>query len=140
MRIAYMNSDEVNQAVADQMARKLGVVVFGLDPEDPPPDELFDAVLYNLDDVPRHRRGDVLVEVLHGQSTCPKAVHGYGLTEDQAASLRLHGVAVAQRLQLDLFWILCQTVLRNLASVPSGRRHAGGDLDGPRGVARTPAA
>jgi hypothetical protein len=118
MRIAYINSDEVNQAVAARMAGELGVVVCDMHPEGPPQDGMYDAVLYNLDDVMRHRGVDVLAEVLRGPSTCPKAVHGYCLTEDQAASLRLHGVAVAQRLQFDLFRTLCRTVLLNLASVP----------------------
>jgi hypothetical protein len=118
VRIAYVNTDEVNQAVAAQMAVKLGAVVCDLHPKDPPPDGMYDAALYNLDDVPKHQRDDVLEEILRGPATCPKAVHGYDLSEDQAALLRLRGVAVAQRLQLGLFRILCRTVLQNMASVP----------------------
>jgi hypothetical protein len=118
MRIAYINIDEVNLAVASRMAEKHGAVVCGLPPEGPPPDGIYEAVLYNLDDVPRHRRGEVLAELLRGPSNRPKAMHGYDLSEDQAAALRLRGVAVAQRLQPELVRILCQTVLQNLASVP----------------------
>jgi hypothetical protein len=68
--------------------------------------------------MPRHRRSDILEEILRGPSTCPKAVHGYDLSENQVASLRLHGVAVAQRLRLELVRILCRTVFQNRASVP----------------------
>jgi hypothetical protein len=120
MRIAYINTDEVNQAVAAQMAGKFGAVVCDLHPKDPPPNGKYDAVLHNLDDVPRHRRRDVLAEILRGLSTCPTAIHCYDLSEDLAASLRQHGVSVAQRLHLDLFRILCRTVLQNLANVPVG--------------------
>src|SRR5262249_910703 len=60
MRIAYMSTDEVNQAMATLMARKLGAVVCCLNPQDRPPDGQYDAVLSNLDDVPRHRRRDIL--------------------------------------------------------------------------------
>jgi hypothetical protein len=118
MRIAYINTDDVNRAVAARMARTLGVVVWDLHPKDPPPDGMYDAVLYNLDDMMRHRGGDVLAEILRGPSTCPKAVHGYGLSEHQAATLRLRGVAVAQRLQLDLIQTLYRTSVLNLVSVP----------------------
>jgi hypothetical protein len=118
MRIAYMNTDEVNEAVAAQMARKLGADVCGLHPTHSPPAGLYDAVLYNLDDVPRHRRRAVLAEILDSLSTCPRAVHGYDLSEDAASALRLRGVAVAQRLQLGLFRILCRSVLQGLTSVP----------------------
>jgi hypothetical protein len=118
MRIAYIDTDEVNQAVAAQMAKKLGAVVCALNPKDLPPDGVYDAVLYNLDDVPRHRQRDVLDQIVESRSTCPKAVHGYSLSEDQALSLRRHGVAVAQRLQPDLLRILCRAVVRKLESVP----------------------
>jgi hypothetical protein len=118
VRIAYINTDEVNQAVSARMARQCGAVVRSLRREDPSPGGKYDAVLYNLDDVPRHRRDEILEELLRGPSTCPKAVHGYDLSDDQVVSLQLHGVAVAQRLQPELIRILCRTVLQNLASVP----------------------
>ena len=55
MRIAYVSTDEVDQALAARIAAECGAVVCNLLPHDPPPDGLFDAVLYNLDDVPRDR-------------------------------------------------------------------------------------
>lgn len=118
MRIAYLNTDEVNQAVAAMMASTYGDVVHGLRPKDAPPDGRYDAVLYNLDEVPWHRRRESLADILYGPSTCPKAVHGFDLSEEEAEMLRLHGVAVAQRLQPELFQVLHRTVLRNLLRVP----------------------
>jgi hypothetical protein len=118
MRIAYVNTDEVNKTVAARLARKFGAVIQQIHPKDLPTNGKYDAVLYNLDDVPRQRQGDILTELLRGSPTCPKAVHGYDLSEAQAGSLRLSGVAVAQRLQLELFRILWRTVVLNLASVP----------------------
>jgi hypothetical protein len=118
MRIAYINSDEVNRAMVARMAEMLGVRVCDMHPDGPPPDGRYDAVLYNLDDVARHRGDGLLAEVLRGPSGGPKAVHGYCLSEDQAASLRLRGVAVAQRLQPDLLRALCRAVLQGLSSVP----------------------
>jgi hypothetical protein len=118
MRIAYINIDEVNQDAATKLARKYGCVVCALPPKEEPPEGRYDAVLYNLDDVPKHLRRDLFSEILWGHSTCPIAVHGYGLSEDQAASLRLRGVAVAQRLHPELFRLLYRTVIQNLASVP----------------------
>src|SRR5262245_21342095 len=98
IRIGYYNTDEVDQAVAARMARGFGAVVCGLHPKDRPRDGAFDAFLYNLDDVPAHRRCDVLAEILHERSDRPRAVHGYTLSEAKAALLRLHGVVAAQRL------------------------------------------
>jgi hypothetical protein len=118
MRIYYINNDEVNLAVANRMAARFGAIVCPVHPHDRLPDGRHDAVLYNLDDVPRYRQGNVLAEILCGPSARPMAVHGYGLSEDLAVSLRLHGVAVAQRLRPDLFRLLCRAILENQAGVP----------------------
>jgi hypothetical protein len=118
MRIAYVNTDEVNHSVAAQMAGRYGAVIDRLHPEEPLLDVPYDGVLYNLDAVPRHRRRDVLAQIVRSRPTCPKAVHGYSLAEDQAFSLRQHGVAVAQRLQSELLRILCRAVIRKQGSVP----------------------
>ncbi len=56
MRIAYLNKDEVNQHLAERMAAEYGAVICKLLSGEPFPDGLFDAVLYNLDEVPRDER------------------------------------------------------------------------------------
>ena len=118
MQIAYVNTDQVNQAEAMKMAKKYGAVVYGLRPKDPSPEGRYDAILYNLDDVLRHERSRIIEGILERPSSCPKAVHGYDVSEDEINLFRLHGVAVAQRLQPELVRILCRTAFQNLASVP----------------------
>jgi hypothetical protein len=118
IQIAYRNFDEVSHAQAARLARLFGADICDVHPSDPPPDGMYDAILYNLDEVPWHERHAVVAELLNNSSPCPKAVHGYDLSEDEAAQLRLRGVAVAQRLHIDLFRVLCRTVVRKLASVP----------------------
>src|SRR3954471_9312014 len=103
MRIAYATTDEVNQALAMQLAEECGAVIHGLLPKDAPPDGQFDAVLYDLDDVPRRQRREVLARLLSGPSSCPKAVHGYDLSEEQASALRLRRIIVSRQLEPELF-------------------------------------
>ncbi len=118
MRIAYMTTDEVNQAVAARMAAECGAVICARLPEDPPPVGQFHAVLYDMDDVQNHRRGDVVEQILLCPSTCPRAVHGYGITDEQAEALRRHGVAVGQRLHSGLIRSLCKAAKPSRATVP----------------------
>jgi hypothetical protein len=124
MRIAYVNTDEVNQDLAERTASEYCAAVCILVPEGPPPDGLFDAVLYNLDDVPRDQQPAFLEELCLGTTDCPTAVHGYGIADEQAQALRRHGVAVAQRLHPALLRSLCTAGLckaarRSRATVPS---------------------
>jgi hypothetical protein len=67
MRIAYVSTDEVNQAWASQLAAKCGALICSLRPKDPRPDGRFDAVLYNLDDVPRDERSALIEGFLRGK-------------------------------------------------------------------------
>ena len=110
MRIAYLSNDEVDQALAVGMARECGAVFCARLPPDPPPDGLCDAVLYNLDDLPRDRRSDLLEELRRATPDRPTAVHGYDITEEQVRVLQLHGVAAARR--------LCPGLIRSLLTVP----------------------
>jgi hypothetical protein len=93
MRIAYMSTDEVNQALAAQRAAECGAVICARLPVVPPPDGQFHAVLYDLDDVQIHRRGEVVAQILSNPSTRPTAVHGYDITDEQAKTLRRHDTA-----------------------------------------------
>ena len=87
-------------------------------PSDAPPGEPFYAVLHDLDAVPADLRPEFLTRVVSGLRHLPMAVHGYSLSEQQAEALCRRGVAVAQRLHLDLFRTLCRSVRRCLESVP----------------------
>jgi hypothetical protein len=118
MRINYINTDPVDQALAEEMATSFGAVVISQYPKDAPGDGRPDALLYNLDEVPRQHRREVLERILHGQPACPRAVHGYDLSDAEALSLGLHGVAVSQRLEPGLIRLLCRAVHRRQSSIP----------------------
>jgi hypothetical protein len=115
MRIAYINTDEVNEALAARMAAECGAVVCEVFPKDPPPDGQFDAVLYNLDDVPRDQRSALIEGLCLGAPEHPTAVHGYDITDEQARTLRRNGVAVARRLHVVLLRSLCKSTREQTA-------------------------
>jgi hypothetical protein len=115
MRIAYMSTDEVNQALATKMAAECGAVVCGVVPKEPPPDGQFDGVLYNLDDVSRDQRSALIEGLCLGTPEHPTAVHGYDITDEQARTLRRNGVVAARRLQLVLLRSLCKSAREQTA-------------------------
>jgi hypothetical protein len=102
MRIAYVNNDEVNQDLVARKAAQHGAFVLRLAPQGLPPDGLYDAVLYNLDDVPRHERYPLLERLRHGKPHRPTAVHGYDITEEVVQTLKQSGVVAARRLHRGL--------------------------------------
>ncbi len=118
MRVAYFNSDQVNQHMAAQIASGHGAILCNLSPHHPVPEDLYDAVLYNLDDVPRDRHSSVIERLCCGEANQPAAVHGYGMTDEQAMTLRRYGVAAARQLHSGLFRILIDAVRRNRRVVP----------------------
>src|SRR5437016_13201071 len=88
MRVAYLTADEVNVELARQWAAECGGHLQRIRPKDGVPYGRFDAVCYDLDDVPRERRAEILLVLLSGPITRPTAVHGYGLDDDQIGRLR----------------------------------------------------
>ena len=106
MRIAYVNSDEVNRHLAAQIASRFGASVCELVPRNPVPDGLYDAVLYNMDDVPLHQRSALVEGLRHSETGYPTAVHGYGITDEQVMTLRQHGVDTARQLHSGLLQVL----------------------------------
>jgi hypothetical protein len=119
MRIAYATTDEVNQAWAARMTAESSGVLSILLPKGEAPDGLFDAVLHDLDSVPRARRQEVLAHLLSCQSTCPQGVHGYDLTDEQVHDLRRRGVAVSRQVGPELVRALCRAVDGNRAFIPA---------------------
>jgi hypothetical protein len=118
MRIAHITTDEVNQALAVQVARPLGAAMTPLGPGEMSTHFLFDAVLFDLDRVPPDRRAALLDEIHSETTDRPMAVYGYCLSEEQARKLRFHGVAVAQRLHAALIRTLANAARQNLGAVP----------------------
>jgi hypothetical protein len=123
MRITYVSTDEVNQDLAARIAAKFGVGVCKRLPKDRKPDDLCDAVLYNLDDVPRAERSALIEGFRCGKPDRPTAVHGYDITDEQARTLSRNGVATARRLHSDLLCILFIEARRYRKTVsPDGDR------------------
>jgi hypothetical protein len=118
MRLAYATTDEVNRALATQMAAACGAVVCLVRPGEAPPAGVFDAVLYNLDDVPSDQRPGILDGLCLDPTACPTAVHGYSVTDREADALRRCGVAVARRIESGLVRRLCKAAQPRLATVP----------------------
>jgi hypothetical protein len=118
MRIAYLTTDEVNQTLAAGMAAERGADICARPPQEPLPDDQFDAVLYDLDDLQKHKRGEFVALILSSPSTCPRAVHGYDITDEQAKALRTHGVVVGQRLRSGLIRNLCTAAPPGRVTVP----------------------
>src|SRR5208337_3157686 len=123
MRIAYFAIDEVNQALVAQMAAKCGAIICPLRPAEVNPDGQFDAVLYNVDDVPRDQLSAFLERLCLGTPDCPMAVHGYDITDEQAQALGRHGFTVAQRLLPALFRSLYEAARQSRATVPCDGAH-----------------
>jgi hypothetical protein len=119
MRIAYITTDEVNRALAAQIAGECGAFICALAPKDAAPGDQFLAVLYDLDDIERPRRADLVAQILSSPSTRPSAVHGYDITDEEASALRRHGVAVSQRLRAGLVRSLCKAAQPSRATVPA---------------------
>lgn len=118
MRIAYFSNDDLDQALAAGMARECGAVICPRSPQDPRPDGPFDAVLYNLDDLPRDRRSALVDELCRAKSGRPTAVHSYDLTEEQAQALDRHGVSASRRLRPGLIRSLLSAARRDRETVP----------------------
>jgi hypothetical protein len=119
MRIAYMTTDEVNRASAAQMAGEFGAFICALASKDSPPNDQFLAVLYDLDDTARQHRTELIAQIVSRPSTRPIAVHGYDITDEQAGTLRRHGVAVSKRLHAGLVHTLCKAAQPSRATVPA---------------------
>jgi hypothetical protein len=101
--VAYITLDEVNLALADELAEKCGAVLCGLTPGDAAPNGSFDAIAYDLDHLPQEERKRIIAELLANSTVTPVAVHSYNLDEEAAESLRKRGVGVFHRLEEDLF-------------------------------------
>jgi hypothetical protein len=110
MRVAYLTTDEVNRELALAMAEKCGLTLCPLEPRDGPPTRDYDAILYDWDSWPTGQRQEALAAMLVGPLPHAVALHGYGLPDDQAETLRRHTVAVYRRLQPRAFRFLRRAI------------------------------
>ena len=63
MRIAYLTTDEVNEALALEMALACDVALEPLVPKQGPPDAGYDAVLIDWDHWPPEQRAELLARL-----------------------------------------------------------------------------
>jgi hypothetical protein len=130
MRLAYLTTDEVNEDLALEWARRHDITLCPLAPKDGPPDGLFAAVLCDWDSWPA--REETLEALLAGPTTRPVALHGYNVGPDQAKALRRRGVAVHRRLRAAVLGSLRQAVLAARVAAACGRDR--GDVPGAGGA------
>lgn len=120
MHIAYMTHDEVHRDLALRTATQCGVTVHPIAPNDPPTDEQFDAVVYDLDSLPSRRREEVIEELR--DTSLPRAmlvaIHTYHINHEISA-LRRRGVVVVRRLGPCLlrYLALCRTIAPRRANI-----------------------
>jgi hypothetical protein len=135
MRVAYLSTDEVNQALAAEMALAWGATIHPRWPRDGPPDGEYDALLYDWDSWPAAGRRQLLAGLAGGPRHRPVAVLGYNLTEDEAEALGAHSVAVHRSLHADVFRHLRQAALSVL---PTGALAGGEEARHEAGVQGRP--
>jgi hypothetical protein len=126
MLLAYLSTDEVNLALAAELAHLYGFTLCPVEPRDPLPGEEFDALLYDWDFWPDDRRRGAQADLLAGPACRPVALHGYNLCDGQAESLRRNGVVICTSLAPALFHHLRQAVLA--ARVAAARGEGAIDL------------
>lgn len=112
MLIAYLTTDEVNEQLALHMAEEIGQTLCSLAPGDAPPDEDFDAAVYDWDYLPVRQQQAIRAQLLAGQGVRPAAIHGYNLDDNFVEALRRHDVAVYRVLQPELFHRLAREYKR----------------------------
>jgi hypothetical protein len=98
-----LTTDEVNLALADQLATECGAILYLLSFQDGAPNAASDAVLYDWDYLSSEWREKLLAELLSRPAPCPVALHGYSLEEEHGEALRRHGVGVFRRLEPEVF-------------------------------------
>ena len=103
MLIAYVTTDEVNEQLALQMAEENGETLCPLSPCDAPPDEDFDAVVYDWDYLPVQLQQGILAGLLAGEAPCPAVLHGYNVDHGCVSALRRQNVAVYRTLRPEVF-------------------------------------
>jgi len=133
MRLAYLTTDEVNEALAQRMADDCGVALEPRVPKQGPPDAGYDAVLIDWDHWPLDQRAELLARLCDGLPPWRVAVHGYTLEDGLAAALRAGGVVVHRHLLPEMIRLLQDALVPAGASaaLAGGRnRRDAGDHSG----------
>jgi hypothetical protein len=119
MRFAYLTTDEVNEALALEIAHACGLALEPLVPKQGPPDAAYDAVLIDWDHWPSEQQAEFLARLRGGLLPWPVGIHSYCLDDGAAETLRTGGAIIHRRLQ--------PGVIRLLQKAAAARAH----LDNP---------
>jgi hypothetical protein len=101
--VAYLTTDEVNEALALQMAAECGITLRPLALQEAPTDGDFDAVLYDWDYLPAECRQAILANLRLGSAPHPVVLHSYNLEDEEIDTLREYGVTVYRCLEPAVF-------------------------------------
>lgn len=110
MRVAYLTTDEVNEALALDMAHTCGVAFEPLVPKQGLPDARYDAVLIDWDHWPPEGRAAFLAELCDALPPWRVVIHGYYLEDGPAETLRARGVVVHRQLQPEVIRLLREAI------------------------------
>ena len=99
--LAYLTTDEVNEATVARMALAYGAIVVPFYPKDAPRSAQFDAVLYDFDCLPTERGRKLLVDLLSAPAEKPVGLHSFNVDEEVARDLERKGINVFRRLKSD---------------------------------------
>jgi hypothetical protein len=109
--LAYLTTDEVNEATVVRMASAYGALVVPFYPKEASRSAQFDAVLYDLDCLPTERGRKLLGDLLSAPTEKLVALHSFNVDEGLRHDLQQKGINVFRSLKSD--W------LRNLVTEQS---------------------
>lgn len=95
---AYLTHDQVNAALARRIAARLGLDLTVLALKDADRAVAADALVLDLDSLPRDARSKLFLRVGSGELRSGVGVHSYHLTGSEARTLRRAGVRAERRL------------------------------------------
>jgi hypothetical protein len=99
--LAYLTTDEVNEATVARMALAYDAIVVPFYPKDAPRSARFDAVLYDLDCLPADRGRKLLGDLLSAPNEKPVGLHSFNVDEGLRQDLERKGINVFRTLKND---------------------------------------
>jgi hypothetical protein len=109
VRIAYITDDDVNDALAREMAQECGATLIRTLPGGVPLNNRNTCILYDLDHMPFTQMNAIWESLISQAPHVPVAIHSYNLDEEQMESLRANGVISGRALDKDLVHRLCRS-------------------------------
>jgi len=99
--LAYLTTDEVNEATVARMASAYGAIVVPFYPKDAPRSAQFDAMLYDFDCLPTERGRKLILDLLSAPNEKPVGLHSFNVDEELRQNLERKGIKVFRTLKSD---------------------------------------